>query len=170
MSLMKLQELIIFIASKCKDDEEFHSVKLNKILFFSDFISFGRYHTSITGAKYIHKPLGPVPSEMIPARDRLLRTDSIRLVETGRRKTVVATRNPQLDLFLAREIDITWSVINWLSEKTEHECSELTHAWHGYEMTGDDEHIPYGFALFEPRTPTADDRKRALLRANELAS
>jgi len=36
----KFRELILYIARKSEDDPKFGAVKLNKILFFSDFAAF----------------------------------------------------------------------------------------------------------------------------------
>ncbi len=48
-STEKLRELVLYIADKCEEDRTFGAVKLNKILFYADFISFAEYGEPITG-------------------------------------------------------------------------------------------------------------------------
>ena len=48
----KLRELIIYISDKCIDDETFGAVKLNKILYLSDFDHYAKYGIPITGLPY----------------------------------------------------------------------------------------------------------------------
>ena len=49
----KLRELILYICDKSKNHpKKLGMVKLNKILFFSDFTAYLRHGSSITGAKY----------------------------------------------------------------------------------------------------------------------
>src|SRR5437870_5236932 len=67
----KLRELIIYIADKCEYDQSFGSVKLNKILFFADFISFAKYGVPITGVQYKKYRHGPVPTILKRLRDEM---------------------------------------------------------------------------------------------------
>src|SRR5688572_1912439 len=58
----RLRELMLFIAERCLNDPTFGAVKLNRILFLADFISFARYGEPITGTPYRKLPSGPVPT------------------------------------------------------------------------------------------------------------
>jgi len=58
----KLAELIVFFAEESKDDIQFGSVKLNKLLFLADFWAYGHLGQSITGATYVRQDHGPTPS------------------------------------------------------------------------------------------------------------
>src|SRR3982750_3214546 len=59
-SMDKLGAMALYIAEKGKD---IYKTKLNKLLFYSDFINFYLHGRSISGAKYIHVPFGPVPEQ-----------------------------------------------------------------------------------------------------------
>ena len=48
----KLCELIIYIAEHSKDDTSFGAVKLNKLLYYSDFSAYRQLRNSITDAEY----------------------------------------------------------------------------------------------------------------------
>src|SRR5687767_3702503 len=62
----KLAELILFIAHRSECDERFGAVKLNKLLFFSDFLAYGRLGSSITGQDYQKLQHGPAPRKLLP--------------------------------------------------------------------------------------------------------
>lgn len=55
--LEKLRVMVIYFALKAKP----WKVKLNKLLFYADFLNFKRTGYSISGTRYCAIPLGPVP-------------------------------------------------------------------------------------------------------------
>jgi hypothetical protein len=57
----KLKELILYISEQYKSAPEYGSTVLNKVLFFCDFIAYGKFGQPITGADYIRERHGPVP-------------------------------------------------------------------------------------------------------------
>jgi len=56
----KLSAMAVYIAQR---GEQIYKNKLNKLLFYSDFINFYLYGRSISGSKYVHVPFGPVPQK-----------------------------------------------------------------------------------------------------------
>lgn len=60
IDLNKIKNAILFITSLTK--KEFKT-KLNKLLWYSDFLYFRTNSISITGATYLHWQYGPVPSD-----------------------------------------------------------------------------------------------------------
>ena len=62
----KLEELIILIASRSEDDPRFGSTKLNKLLFFADFLAYVKRGEAITNHVYMRLPNGPAPRAMLP--------------------------------------------------------------------------------------------------------
>jgi hypothetical protein len=72
------------------------------------------------------------------------------------RHRVIAQREPNLDLFTAREIDILHDVINELEDKNAGEVSDLSHgiAWQATEMMHS---IPYEAALLSDAPIDEDD-------------
>lgn len=65
-----LKELIVYIANKLALHPKFGATKLNKILFYSDFIAYAKLGKSITGEKYQKLPLGPAPKYLLPVRKK----------------------------------------------------------------------------------------------------
>ncbi len=57
-SLYKVKNVLLFILDKCG---EVFNTKMNKILFYSDFLAYKRYGMAITGLTYRAIDYGPVP-------------------------------------------------------------------------------------------------------------
>src|SRR5215467_9574991 len=73
----KFKELILYIASHSEDDPAFGATKLNKLLFFADFITYLRLGHPITGQEYQRLENGPAPRRMLPAKAELLLDNDI---------------------------------------------------------------------------------------------
>jgi hypothetical protein len=146
----KLEELIVYIAQKCCEHERFGSIKLNKILFFSDFLSFQIRGKSITGSEYQKLERGPAPRKMKPILNRLEANESIvvwpkPVIVHGRQciqKRPAARRNPDLAIFSGDEIEMVNSVIYSLKDDTADQVSQMSHAI-GWDLAAMNETIPY---------------------------
>ncbi len=66
-------ELLLYISKKCASDPKFGATKLNKILFYSDFLAYAQLGNSITGCEYQKLPHGPVPKRILAVRAALER-------------------------------------------------------------------------------------------------
>jgi hypothetical protein len=86
----KLGELIVYISEKSANDPRFGATKLNKLLYFSDFLAYGNFGRPITGAIYRHLKQGPAPRHLEEVRDRLAASGAIQIAErhlrNGRRQ------------------------------------------------------------------------------------
>src|SRR5262245_17319205 len=67
----RLREIILLIAMRSEGDEPFGAVKLNKLLFYADFLSYVKFGESITGQEYQALPQGPAPRRMLPVLQRM---------------------------------------------------------------------------------------------------
>jgi hypothetical protein len=156
-SRKRLRELILFIAERCLNDPTFGAVKLNKILFFADFISFARYGEPITGTSYGKLPLGPVPTAARAVRAEMEAADEIFMVMEGYnpspRHRLIARREADLGGFKPRDIVLIDGIIETLHGVSGSAVSEVSHdrAWESVE---DYEMIPYEAAYIsgEPLT------------------
>src|SRR5438132_6872604 len=97
----KLGELILYISQKCATDSKFGAVKLNKILYLSDFLAFGNWNEPITGVEYQHLRKGPAPRRLVPVRDTLrsqgdIAVQEIPLKSGNIQKRTVNLREPDL--------------------------------------------------------------------------
>src|SRR6266498_2034018 len=65
----RLREMILYICAKCADDPAFGATKLNKILWFSDFLAYFQRGVPITGVAYQRLSRGPAPKRLVPVRE-----------------------------------------------------------------------------------------------------
>lgn len=68
----KLKNMILFFAKESQGDPKFGATKLNKQLFYSDFLSFGRTGKPISGHPYFRLPMGPAPKQLLPVRTAMM--------------------------------------------------------------------------------------------------
>jgi Protein of unknown function (DUF4065) len=154
----KFSELVIYIAQKSKGDPRFGAVKLNKILYFSDFASYRLCGASITGATYQHLPEGPAPTALLPIRKKLLENDRIEVVAQpyygGVQQRINVLIPPDERVFTVEELRIVDEVIEWLWNKNGREVSDLSHKEPGWLLTKDGQPVPYRSAWLssEPLT------------------
>jgi hypothetical protein len=148
----KFRELVLYIAKVCANDETFGAIKLNKILFFSDFFAYRQRRESITGASYQRLRLGPAPKCLLPVQKTLIEENALGIQQTERygriQKRPVALREPDLSGFKAQEIAIVDQVIRDLWGISAAEASELSHGF-WWQLAKDKEEIPIEVSLVE---------------------
>jgi len=152
----KFKELILYIAQESEYDPNFGATKLNKILFFCDFLAYRAHGRSISGQRYFKLPYGPAPRSLKPAISELVAEDScieIEKIRFGRpQKRVIARREANVEAFTPTEIALTGSVIRALWDNSAQEVSELSHHFIGWQMAETYEDIPYeAIFLGDPR-------------------
>jgi hypothetical protein len=166
----KLSELMLYISQKCATDPKFGAVKLNKILYLSDFLAFGNWGEPITGVEYQHLRKGPAPRRLVPVRDALqnsrkLVVQTLPLKSGNRQVRTVNLVDPNLKVFSGREIALVDSIIEELWDMDAEESSEFSHRFVGWKMTQEGEPIPYG-SIFLSDEPLSEAE---ILRGQELA-
>jgi hypothetical protein len=168
----KFRELVVYIASRFGDDPPLGDVKLNKILYFSDFLAYNRLGRPITGARYKKEKNGPIATPLIPAREQLVAEHAVN-IETKRwpnlrhPQRITRARRQAADVFSPRELRIVDSVIAELRQATADETSDLSHRRSPGWMLGNlSEDIPYHTALIPPAGPS----DAAVEAAREYAS
>lgn len=161
----KFKELIVYISSKCESDLYYNATKLNKILFFSDFLAYKTNGEPITGADYFALPFGPAPRRLLPVRDRMLTDGDIALSKHQQHRTI-ALRDPDYDVFSASEIALVDKVIDILRDYNADETSELSHMFLGWqaamaegEHSGEHVSIPYSTVFVQ--NPPMDEYENA---------
>src|SRR5437870_684064 len=171
----KLGELILYISQKCATDPKFGAIKLNKILYLSDFLAFGNWGEPITGVEYQHLRKGPAPKRLVPVRDALQQTGKLVVQKLPLKSgnTQVRTVNlsePNLRVFSAREIALVDSIIEELWDMDAEESSEYSHRFVGWKMTKEGDPIPYGsiFISDEPLSAAEIQRGQELAREFNL--
>jgi len=161
----RLTELILYISKKLSNDEYFGQIKLNKVVFFSDFTAFGRLGKTITGVEYQHLDEGPAARPMLPIQTRM-KTAKILVIEPRSlygytQDRPVSLRDPDLSDFSGEEIAIVDAWIDRLRPMTATKASKLSHDTFGWRITNNGQtiHPMSVFISWKPR-PTAADIKR----------
>lgn len=169
----RLRELTLFVAERCQDDPNFGVTKLNKILFYCDFMAFGKFGKPITGISYNKLPFGPVATGADITRRQMERDGEIFVAADGhspfRPQRVVPRRSADLDMFSGPEIALVTGIINALAGATGSQVRDLSHgkAWQAVEMH---EAIPYEAVFLSDEPYTEEDVARAheLIASGEL--
>jgi hypothetical protein len=152
-SAQRFRELILYIAQKSADDPWFGAVKLNKILYHSDFRAFERFGVPLTGVRYFRLPQGPAPKKLKHVERELIEEGAIRVEEielvfgrqSYRQKRTVALREPEMRLFTADEIALVDEVIRELRSQNAKEVSDASHDVRWRVLQHKDA-LPYEFA------------------------
>jgi hypothetical protein len=160
----KFKELILYIAQKSEGDPTFGATKLNKILFFCDFLSYRAYGESITGQRYFKLPHGPAPRALLPVVKELEAEGACVKAKRsyfGRpQEPLFARREANIDIFKSRDIALVDTVVQQLRGNDASEVSNLSHEFIGWELADDQEDIPYETVfLGDPRKLTLTEEE-----------
>jgi len=160
----KFRELLLFIARHSEGDPLFGAIKLNKLLFLSDFSAYVGLGRPITGQEYFALSQGPAPRYLVRIRDEMKKKGDIAIRREGSSSglytnRVFALREPDLSQFTPQEIALVTSVLQNCWRHTGTELTEITHRFAGWRLAGDKETIPYSVALVGNRKPTSDEVK-----------
>ena len=161
----KFKELILYIAKRSFDDPFYGATKLNKILFFSDFLAFKKFGKSVSGQTYRKLDFGPAPTRMQEVRDELIRDG-----DAARQKTelegffqdrLIHLRDPHLEAFSSEEIALVEEMIALLRNKSATEVSEFSHRFIGWQVARIGEEIPYETVWISSRELTDAEQQHA---------
>jgi hypothetical protein len=158
----KMKELILYLAVRSEEDPRFSSTKLNKLLFYCDFLAYQRLGRSITGHSYWKLPFGPAPKAMLPILRQMQRDgdcDEVRRDYFGlEQRRVSAQRPPETSVFSIEELELADRIVGELWDNSATEVSDLSHDFIGWQAAGLNEVIPYETVFVgDPSTPVTDD-------------
>lgn len=147
----KFKELILYVTSQCEKDKFWNATKLNKILFYSDFLAFRDRGESITGAEYFALERGPAPRALVPVRDEMIQDKDLAIERRTFQHRPMALREADYTVFTGQDIAIVNKVIAALKDKNAEAVSEMSHAFLGWKaawaegrVTKENVTIPYG--------------------------
>lgn len=147
LDLSKLVNAILFFCTGA----EVLKTKLNKLLFYADFWHYREYAVSITGARYVHLPFGPVPDKYdyffaaLHHEEKALRIEE-RVCGDYVGEVYIAEREPALTVFSTSELKILANVKERFESHSATMITKLSHQERGYVETGPGDFIPYSFA------------------------
>ena len=170
----KFREAIVHIANRCSEDKKFGAVKINKILYYSDFYAYRALGRSITGAEYQHLSEGPAPRELLEVRAELIKDGSIELQKrpylNSIQHRIVAMREADAGAFNDDELAIIDEVIESLWDMNGSQVSDMSHNEIGWQVTDEYETIPYRTAWLSPQplTPEQIEQGKEVAKRNGL--
>jgi hypothetical protein len=166
LDMNKLTALVHYICYKCPDPTTLGAVKLNKIVWYSDVLSYVGGGKPITGETYIKRQFGPVPKHIQKVLERLKNSGDIVVREADfhdfSKREFIATTKPDISMFAPEEISTIDHVISIISHK--HTASSISMKTHDaiWELAEIGEEIPiYGVLASRLGEITEDDVKWA---------
>ena len=168
----RLCELILYIAEKCANDAAFNATRLNKILFYADFLSYAKTGVPVTGSAYHALEHGPAPKRLVPVRNQMIDAGELEIKRvpkfTFARQQYVALRRANIDeFFRPSDIALVDELIEMFWGKSAQMISEFSHhrLWKiARGTTNSDALIPYESMFISDDQPTDAD----IARAHEL--
>jgi hypothetical protein len=169
----KMAELILYVSDRCQLDPAYGSTKLNKILFYADFLFYAKHGVSITDQEYMKLGNGPAPRRLVPVRAEMIDGRELILRDqpygAWQQKRPIALRDADLSAFSGEEIAMVDSVIALLWGKRAKDVSDLSHRFDGWKLAADRETIPYETALISDCEPNEEDYAFARQLSREFA-
>lgn len=168
----KFRELVLYICRRSEGDAAFGATKLNKLLFFSDFLAYRQLGQAITWQPYQRLENGPAPKKLLPIVKKMVRNGDVVAREVryyGRlQRQYCALREPNLSRFTGEEIAIVDWVIDECRGKNAKAMTEMSHSFRGWRQAEDGEIIPYEVALVRFERPTKEQLSQGAAMADEL--
>jgi len=150
-SFEKLAAMTAYIADK---GNSIYKTKLNKLLFYADFVNYYLHGQSISGARYVHLPYGPVPDRYENLLEDLSAYGAIQIVKSQTFELIQSGEKADatnLTHYESRTLD--WVLDNYGKLSTT-EISELSHREKAYRFTRPGEEIAYEYAKFFETLPS----------------
>jgi len=150
-SLEKMAAMVSYLAGRTTD---LYKTKLNKLLFYADFVNYHMHGSSISGSKYVHLPYGPVPDGYEETLETLnhygvidvSRQNSAELVRTG--------DNPANNFLSQNELQSMDWVLESYGKMSASQLTEISHRERAYKDTKSGEEIAYEYAKFLTKLPS----------------
>lgn len=167
-----LMEMMVFFAHKAGGVLK---TKLNKLLWYADFVHYKHNTLSISGATYSHYPYGPVPQNYESFLTALYSNDSLVIEERdlGTNKEGEAmvgiwlstNREPQLRDLPQTAMIVLEEIHEYFVNIGSKKISALSHKEDGYIATTYKQPISYSYADVLKVDPVAHPRKSARKRS-----
>jgi len=149
----KFKELILYLSERSETDPRYGQVKLNKLLYYIDFLAYRDLGKPITGARYQRLQWGPAAVAMKPIQEEMAAEGDL-LVRSSpfggfEQKKPIAVRHADMSRFSGSEVAFAESIILALWNLGAGQVSDLSHEDVGWKLARDGEDIPYETAFVE---------------------
>jgi len=128
----KFKALVLYVCAKSQEYHDFGATKLNKILYYSDFIGYLYTGRPITGETYVKRQWGPVPKRVLEAQNELvaekkLVVRDVPFAPRTKREFIVLTA-PDVSQFTPEEISLVDDCIEQINRNfSAGSISKLSH-------------------------------------------
>ncbi|HUY88767.1 MAG TPA: Panacea domain-containing protein [Pirellulales bacterium] len=162
----KMRELILYICSRSAGDQAFGATKLNKLLFYADFLAYRQFGRSMTRHVYQRLPNGPAPRAIMPILKGMEQTGEVAFGELSyhgkKQKRTYALRDANLAAFTADEIALVDAILCECAGVNATQISAMSHDFLGWQLAENGEEIPYEVSLVDFGQPSHDKIDSAL--------
>ena len=127
--------LVHFIIDECRETpERLGAVKLNKILWFADTLTYQKFGKSATGETYVKRQRGPVPKTILATLTELKAEGRIKILEPVHdydTRKFISMKPPDTSSLSNETREITRYLVRALRDHTAAEISDASHneAW-----------------------------------------
>ena len=149
-SLEKMAAMVSYMAGRSSD---LYKTKLNKLLFYADFVNFYRRGMSISGSTYVHLPYGPVPDGYEETLETLNHYGVIDISKQNSADLVVSGDNSATDFLTPEEKGTLDWVLDSFGAMSAGQLTEFSHRERAYKDTRAGEEIAYEYAKFLAKLP-----------------
>ena len=135
----------LFVQMANEEHIPMYVTKLNKYMFYADFLAFKRYKKSLTGSRYVRLSFGPVPNrydykyDMNPYIKTEVQDDSLLYVRTD--------EPINMSVLDPHGSSIIQEVFSRLRSMRSSEVSEMSHQEDAWAKTSPGEYVSYEHAL-----------------------
>jgi len=146
--LGKMMNMILYITQSLGG---VFKTKINKLLWYMDFLHFKEFSVSIAGNRYIHLPYGPIPDNYdliigVMINEKLLEKEEIIFEKGVTGEKLKAFSIYDDNSFNESELKVMNFVIEYFKNFTCKQISEYSHKEKPYRKTRDNERISYEFS------------------------
>lgn len=152
-NLDKFTEMVVYFANKTSP----FKTKMNKLLFYADFLMFKESCFSISGMRYKAIDMGPVPNNFQSIFEYLSNENIVDIIYTpfpqgtvGELFKARGDRPYRPEVFLENELAILEKVASAFQSATTHDLIEQSHLEKAWQINAKDKHIisyEYAFDL-----------------------
>ncbi|HAQ19912.1 MAG TPA: DNA-binding protein [Prolixibacteraceae bacterium] len=148
----KTKQVILYFAER----QSPYKTKMNKLLFYSDFVHFRNTAQSITGLRYIAIPYGPVPNHFEYLFEALVEEGIIckeyTMTNIGELEQILPTGTVDFDqsLFTASELEAMEYIANTFKDTSASDIADISHREPAWKENMDEKRIisfSYAFGL-----------------------
>ena len=146
----KFKQLLLYILQKCGGKPNVGETVLYKLLYFCDFDYFELYEKPLTGIPYKKMQYGPMPHQTVynPIINKMTEAEEIKIVSRPYAGGTIQTKyvafvEPDIDVFIPKEIEMIDRVINRLSDMSARQIEDHVHHDYPWMVHDDGEIIEY---------------------------